>query len=82
MQSSTLFTWIRLSYPHFRNHLLAKIDEMRDAMLDFDINLITNIEQGVRVQKLNPFRGKYIRLCNLLILLEFRIPVSKIMRLH
>ena len=75
VQCSTMFTWIRLSYPHFRNHLLAKIDEMRDAMLDFDINLTSNIEQGVRVQKFNPFRGKYIRLCNLLTLLEFCIPV-------
>ena len=32
-------------------------DEMRDAMLDFDINLTSDIEQGVRVQKMNPFRG-------------------------
>ena len=75
VQSSTLFTWIRLSFPHFRNHLDAKIIELRAAMLDFDINLTTNIEHGVRAEKLNPYRARYIRLCNLQTLLEFCIPV-------
>ena len=75
MQSATLFTWIRLAFPHFRNHLDAKIIELRAAMLDFDINLTTNIEHGVRAEKFNPYRARYIRLCNLQTLLEFCIPV-------
>jgi len=56
VQSSTFFTWIRLAYPHFRHHLIAHINESRTAMLECDIKLSANIEQGVRVEKLNPFR--------------------------
>jgi len=44
-------------------------------MLDCDLNLATKIEQGIRVEKINPFRSRYIRLCNLQTLLEFCIPV-------
>ena len=44
-------------------------------MLECDIKLATNIEQGVRVEKINEFRPVYIRLYNLYTLLEFCIPV-------
>ena len=43
----------------FRIHLVTKLVELRVAMLNFDINLATNIEQGIRVQKVNPFRARH-----------------------
>ena len=73
--SSTLITWIRLAFPRFRDYLIAKITELRYTMLDFDVNLVTNLERGIATTKNSPFRAKYIHLLNLHTLLEFCIPV-------
>ena len=56
-------------------HLIVHSNESRTAMWECDIKLSANIGQGVRVEKLNPFRPIYIRLYNLYTLLEFCIPV-------
>ena len=60
VQSSTLFTWLRLAYPYFRPQLLAR----DDGMLTYDIKLMKSIESGLKVPKLNPHRARYIRLIN------------------
>jgi len=38
IQSSTLFTWIRLAYPHFRDLLSQPIQVLHTAMLDYGKN--------------------------------------------
>jgi hypothetical protein len=73
--SSTLITWIRFAFPRFKDYLITKITELRYAMLDFDVNLVTNLERGIVTTKISPFRSKYIHLLNLYTLLEFCIPV-------
>jgi hypothetical protein len=76
VQSSTFFTWIRLAYPQFRNLLFDRIEELGRNMKAYDVELVQNIEKGLRqVSKKNPFRPQFVRLLNLQTLMEFCIPV-------
>ena len=59
VHSTTFFSWLRLSYPSFRRDLAKAIQEMKEQMLKFDVQLVDEIlETGEK--KMNPYRSRYI----------------------
>ena len=53
VQSSTFLTWLRLSYPSFREMLAQNILALKEQMLQFDVDLIHSIEKG-STKNVNP----------------------------
>ena len=74
LQSSTLFTWMRLAHPEFRDLLQDRIEELSNDMKTYDIELVKSIETGgMPMFKKKPYRPIVIRLLNLQTLMEFCI---------
>src|SRR6185437_10700760 len=74
-QSSTLLVWLRLANPAISALLGEQVDVMRQKMLDFDVEFISNISEkkGDGLPE-NPDRSRFIHLLNLKTLFEFCIP--------
>ena len=72
--SQTFFTWIRLAYPSFRDYLLRQFTSLRDQALQLDSLIVENIENHDLIPP-NLYRARVIHLFNLILLLDFCIPV-------
>src|SRR6185437_5903094 len=62
-QSSTLLVWPRLAYPEISALLGEQLEVMRQKMLDFDLEFISNISEkkGDGLPE-NPYRSRFIHL--------------------
>ena len=68
-KSSIFFTWLRVSYPKFREDLLATLEQLKKEYLDLDK---ANPRQE---HEIVGARSRFIHCLNLYTLLEFAIPV-------
>jgi len=76
VQSSTFFSWLRLSYPLFRAKLMAAIETTRVAALQEDVDTVKRLEEKKVGEILpNVYRSRLAHLYNLFTLMEFCIPV-------
>src|SRR5215467_10383649 len=74
-QSSTFFTWLRMSYPSFRDDLLTARRTVKQRVLSWQREYVQAVRQGQEVEKkINPHLALYIHITNLHTLFEFCIP--------
>ena len=74
--SSTFFTWLRLSYPHFRPQLSNALARAAADLVASDLKHCQAVgkRKSAGSNRLCPERSKYIHLYNLQTLFEFVIP--------
>jgi len=73
-KSSTFFTWLRVSYPFFRQQLHFTLNTLKHLSLLYDVQRTVLLRRR-QVIPPNYLRERYVRLHNLFYLFEFVLPV-------
>ena len=80
-QSSTFFTWLRMSYPSFRDALRTARRTVKQRVLSWQREYVQAVRQGQEVEKINPHLAMYIHI-NLHTLSSSAFHVFRIIEVH